>query len=481
MRSRFPPAVDAIRLTLCGVVVILTLLGVGCSGDAQSADTSLPHTFGAEDAADPSAAADLVRAEPVPVAEAPSWLIERAGDATTTFEVSERSYNLSARNVGLTARIRFAGGDEIFEAVFTPASGLGPDFNGDGCTACHVNNGRQGAPLDGAYLGIGPVVHVSQAGASEFEAPFALPGYGTRLQTYAVDGGPEAQINILWEYEEGEYPDGTSYQLRRPIVSVVGREGMLPAGTELSLRIPPQVAGPGLLEFVPKADIVAAADPGDADGDGISGEVQWILDADGARRIGRHGWKAESVDLIHQSAGALAEDIGISTSLDPDGDGIELNDEDLADLAFYVEALAIPAGRNVDDPTVIAGANLFASIGCTRCHTPEQRTGKTNTPELDDLVIYPFTDLLLHDMGPGLADGRPVYAASGSEWRTAPLWGVGLLDEVNGHQSLLHDGRARSVEEAILWHGGEAQRVTDAFKTLTGEQRAAIIAFVESR
>jgi CxxC motif-containing protein (DUF1111 family) len=130
---------------------------------------------------------------------------------------------------------------------------------------------------------------------------------------------------------------------------------------------------------------------------------------------------------------------------------------------------------------VIAGANLFESIGCTGCHTPRQRTGKTNTPELDDLVIYPFTDLLLHDMGPGLADGRAVFAASGSEWRTAPLWGVGLLDEVNGHLSLLHDGRARSVEEAILWHGGEARRITDAFMALTAEQRAAIIAFVESR
>lgn len=459
--------------------MILTLFGVGCSGDTPSADLLPDRDFGVDTIGTPESALERSTAEPL--ADAPRWLVERAGDATTTFEVSERSYNLSARNVGLAARIRFADGDEIFETFFTPASGLGPDYNSDGCTTCHVNNGRQGAPLDGAYLGVGPVVHVSRAGAGELEAPFALPGYGARLQTYAVDGEAEATISILWEYVDGQYPDGTTYRLRRPVVSVVGRDGMLPVGAELSLRIPPQVAGPGLLEFVPESDIVAAADPDDLDGDGISGEVQWILDADGTPRVGRHGWKAESFDLIHQSAAALAEDIGISTSIDSGAGGIELGDDDLADLAFYVEALAIPAGRNIDDPTVIAGANLFESIGCTGCHTPRQRTGQTNTPELDDLVIYPFTDLLLHDMGPGLADGRAVFAASGSEWRTAPLWGVGLLDEVNGHLSLLHDGRARSVEEAILWHGGEARAITDAFMALTAEQRAAIIAFVESR
>lgn len=477
MRSPFPPAGDSGRLTLCGVVVVLALFGAGCSGGAESAEPPPDQA----PQPNPEAAAVLARAKTEPAASAPSWLIERAGDATTTFEVSERSYNLSARNIGLAARIRFADGDETFEAFFTPETGLGPDFNGNGCNACHHNNGRQSEPVDGAYLGIGPVVHISQSGAGELELPFALPGYGTRLQTYAVDGEAEAQVNILWEQEQGEYPDGTTYQLRRPVVSVVGRGGMLPVGAELSLRIPPQVAGPGLLEFVPEADIVIAADPDDVNGDGISGEVQWVVDADGIRRVGRHGWKAENFDLIHQSASALAEDMGISTSINPVGADIEVGDEELADLAFYVEALAIPAGREVDDPMVIAGAKLFESIGCTRCHTPQQRTGATNTPELDDLVIYPFTDLLLHDMGPGLADNRPVYSASGSEWRTAPLWGVGLLHEVNGHISLLHDGRARSVEEAILWHGGEAGPVTDAFMALTSEDRAAIIAFVESR
>lgn len=452
---------------------------MSCSDDADTGDTGTDTLADQATDVDPEAAADLGREEPAP--DAPPWLVERAGDATTTFEVSDRSYNLSARNIGLTARIRFADGDETFEEFFVADTGLGPDFNADGCNACHVNNGRQHAPIGSGYVGIGPVVHVSAPGAGEREAPFDLPGYGNRLQTYATAGEAEAQVSVLWETVEAAYPDGTLVELRRPVVSIVGREGMLPVDAQTSLRIPPQVAGPGLLEFVPEADIVAAADPDDADRDGISGRVQWVPDDDGTPRVGRHGWKAEHFDLLHQSAGALAHDIGISTSLNPVGTQIEVGDEELADLAFYVEALAVPAGRDVGDPEVIRGANLFATIGCMSCHTPRQRTGETNTPELDDLVIYPFTDLLLHDLGPGLSDDRPVYGASGSEWRTAPLWGIGLLETVNGHVSLLHDGRARSIEEAILWHGGEAQTVTDAFRELDTADRAALVRFVESR
>jgi len=412
---------------------------------------------------------------------APEWLVERAAGGATTFEVSDRSYNLSARNVGLEARIRFADGDRVFERFFTEADGLGPNFNADGCNACHFNNGRQEAPLADGYVGIGPVVHVSARGATETQAPLALPGYGTRLQTYATNGAPEAQVNLLWVETPGTYPDGATYSLRHPQVSIIGRDGMLPADAEVSLRIPPPVAGPGMLEFVPAADIEAGADPDDLDGNGISGRVQWSPDEQGGFRIGRHGWKAENFDLTHQSAGALAEDSGIGTNLFPVEGLVELNDIDLADLAFYVEALAIPAGRDIDDPDVIAGANLFDTVGCADCHTPEQRTGVTNAVELDNLVIYPFTDLLLHDLGEGLDDGRPVLRASGAEWRTSALWGIGLSEVVNGHYSLLHDGRARSIEEAILWHGGEASPSTDAFKNLDAADRAKLIRFVQSR
>ena len=445
------------------------LLGAACSGGGT--DSAL--------VVDPPSATTTTTAS-IPPESPPAWLIERAGDATTTFEVSDRSYNLSARNLGLAARIRFADGDDVFEAFFGIDDGRGPDFNASSCTSCHVNNGRHQRRIEDGYVDIGPVVHVSAAGAADGAHPRMLPGYGTRLQTYANDGDAEAQISVRFDYTEGTYPDGTPFELRRPVVSVVGREGMLPPDAQLSLRIPPQVAGPGLLEYVPAEDIVAAADPDDADGDGISGEVQWIPH-DGDLRVGRHGWKAESFDLLHQSAAALAHDIGVATSPFPVAGSIELSDSDLADLAFYVEGLAVPAGRDIDDPEVIAGANLFETVGCTSCHTPTQRTGITQAPELDGLVIIPFTDLLLHDMGPGLADDRPVFHASGREWRTAPLWGVGLLGVVNGHTSLLHDGRARSVEEAILWHGGEAQPSTEAFMALSAADRRALIHFVESR
>jgi len=411
---------------------------------------------------------------------APDWLIARAADATTTFEVSERSFNLSARNVGLTARIRFADGDEVFEAFFDEASGLGPDYNAEGCTSCHVNNGRLPDAITDGPLPIGPVVHVSAADSRRTIPPVSLPGYGTRLQVDATRGTPEATVTVAWELIDGTYPDGTPYQLRRPNLTIVGRDDAFPDDAQISLRIPTQVAGPGLLEFVPDSDLLAAADPDDTDGDGISGTIQWVPDGDTVR-IGRHGWKAENADLLHQTAGALADDMGISSSLRPDNTGTEISDHDLADLAYYVEALAIPAGRDVDDPDVIAGANLFTSVGCADCHTPQQRTGDTNTAELDDLVIVPFTDLLLHDMGPGLDDGRPVHMASGREWRTAPLWGIGLLETVNGHISLLHDGRARSIEEAILWHGGEGQTSNDAFQNLTRQDRAKLLRFVASR
>ncbi|RMH66813.1 MAG: hypothetical protein D6683_18320, partial [Actinomyces sp.] len=428
-----------------------------------------PDAGGRADAGDQAAAGDT----------APDWLVERAGGATTTFEVSIRSFNLSARDLGLPDRIHFAESNTAFEAHRTPAEGLGPDINATSCLSCHVDNARHGTPLVEGPLVTGPVVHVSAPGAAPDEAPRPLPGFGTRLQT-AVAGPdappePEAVVELAWEEVPGTYPDGTPYSLRRPILEISSARAPVPADAQISLRTPTQVAGPGPLEMVPTADILALADPDDADGDGISGRPNRVRTATGRTALGRFGWKAENPDLVHQSAGALAEDLGITSELAPvDGGGrrtgAEFDRATVELIAFYVEGLAIPAGRDVDDPDVVAGARLFESVGCTACHTPTLRTaafdpglvhadagtraGTSPIKGLADQVIHPFTDLLLHDMGPGLDDGRPVYAASGAEWRTAPLWGIGLLETVNGHRELLHDGRARSVEEAILWHGG---------------------------
>ncbi len=473
------------------VLLALVLLGLACTSEPASdgahstveePDPDEKSTPAAEGAADDDDA---------PTADGPDWLVELSGDAATTFEVSGQSFNLAAANLTSASLLRFTEGDTTFQKFFDAQNGLGPDFNAAGCNTCHVNNGRQSSPLGNGYVGIGPVVHVSIAGAGPDERPFELPGYGTRLQTYAVEGEAEAQIKVLWEELGGSYPDGAIYSLRRPTVSVVGRDGMLPADAELSLRIPPQVAGPGLLEHVAEADIITRADPDDIDGDGISGRVQWVPNADRGSDtspdaspeflVGRHGWKAENFDLTHQSAGALADDMGLGTTVFPVAELVEIDDARLADLAFYMEGLAIPAGRHTDNPEVIGGAALFDSIGCSSCHTPQLRTTNAATPELSDLTIYPFTDMLLHDLGMGLDDGRSVLQASGAEWRTAPLWGIGLLQIVNGHVSLLHDGRARSIEEAILWHGGEAEAASQEFQALTAPNRVMVLAFVASR
>ncbi len=443
----------------------------------------------------------------------PGWLVERAGGATTTFEVSVRSFNLSARDLGLPDRIRFADSNTAFEADRDAADGLGPDLGFDpavgttSCLSCHADNARQRSPLVPGPLVAGPVVHVSAPGAGPGGAPRPLPGFGTRLQTGVADvpgapTTPEARIELAWEEIPGSYPDGTPYSLRRPVLDISSERRPFPGDALVSLRIPPQVAGPGPLEMVPSADILARADPDDRDGDGISGRPNLVPTATGDVALGRFGWKAENPDLVHQSAGALAEDLGITSDLVPvDGGGratgAEIDSATVELIAFYVEGLAIPAGRDVDDPDVVAGARLFEEVGCTSCHTPTlvtaafdpdlvradpgTRAGTSPLRGLADQVVHPFTDLLLHDLGPGLDDGRPVFGASGSEWRTAPLWGIGLLETVNGHRELLHDGRARSVPEAILWHGGEAAASVEAFRHLDAADRARLVRFVESR
>jgi len=383
--------------------------------------------------------------------------------------------------MGLPARIRFANGDRKFEEFFDVAAGLGPDFNATGCNSCHVDNARQADAVGEGPLGEGPVVHVSAPWSAVGAPPIELPGYGVRLQTRSIDGVPEAEISVHWIELAGTYPDGSGYSLRRPTLRITGHRGDFPADAQTSLRIPPQVSGPGMLELVPESDIIASADPSDADQNGISGRVQWTTDKEGNRRVGRHGWKAENYDLEHQTAGALFDDSGIANSIAAPGQPPEITDAELADDAFYVEALAIPAARGVTDPAIGAGARLFDQVGCASCHTPVQQTGEFSIPEFDNLTIYPFTDLLLHDLGDGLDDHRPVLQATGAEWRTAPLWGVGLLETVNGQQSLLHDGRARNVEEAILWHDGEAREITGQFRNLTAHDRELLIGFVNSR
>jgi CxxC motif-containing protein (DUF1111 family) len=274
--------------------------------------------------------------------------------------------------------------------------------------------------------------------------------------------------------------------------------------TMTSLRIANPMIGLGLLEAIHPADILAKADPDDADGDGISGRPSLVRHPEtGEIMLGRFGWKATSPTVRIQSAEAFAGDIGISTPVVTDAFGecsirqqecrtmptgvqkqlgaVEAPDPVLDLVAFYSRNLAVPARRDVDDPQVLHGKRLFYEAGCAACHTPKFVTSREASDEpLAFQLIWPYTDMLLHDMGEGLADGRPVGTASGREWRTAPLWGIGLTDTVNGHMQLLHDGRARGVLEAILWHGGEAKAARDRVVRMSPAEREALVRFVES-
>jgi CxxC motif-containing protein (DUF1111 family) len=272
----------------------------------------------------------------------------------------------------------------------------------------------------------------------------------------------------------------------------------------LSPRVAPQMIGLGLLEAIPAADILALADPEDADGDGISGRpnIVWSVEY-GTAMLGRFGLKAGAPTIRHQSAGAFAGDIGISTPLfaapwgdctgsqtdcrsamhggDAGQDGFELDADSLDLVTFYSRNLGVPARRGEGDPEVLRGKEIFNQTACIRCHQPAFVTHRlADQPEQSFQLIWPYTDLLLHDMGEGLADHRPEARATGTEWRTPPLWGIGLTEQVSGHSTFLHDGRARSLLEAILWHGGEAQASRDQVVTMPAADRAALIRFLES-
>ncbi len=371
--------------------------------------------------------------------------------------------------------------------VFTELAGIaGPKYVNASCDGCHHRNGR--API--AELGVPLDKWVFKVGDADGAAD---PRLGSVLQPRGVGTAGEGEVSIAeWVEQDG---------LRSPRYAFSGAK---PAS--FSARIAPQLVGLGLLEAIDETTVLALEDADDADGDGVSGKVQVSVDpATGQKRLGRFGWKAGASSLLHQVAGALNTDMGVMTSLLPKPDcgalqtdcgkdGMELGDDHLAHLVKYVSLLGVRAQRGFDDADVAQGAALFTEVGCATCHVRELRTGKHHPfAELRDQLIHPYTDLLLHDMGPGLADSLGEKEATGAEWRTTPLWGIGLSACVTGgvegpfqeqvcapHHSYLHDGRARSLEEAISWHGGEGQASKEAFAALAAGDKAALIAFLQS-
>ena len=426
------------------------------------------------------------------------------GDYTT--KLSNRESFAQSGPLTPEQRQIFSFGNRLFNTNWTtpPGSvksfdGLGPVFNRVSCSGCHTRDGRGRAPEPGSQEFNSMLVRLSVPGKSDNGGPKPHPAYGDQINNQAILGVPaEAKLHIEWQETKGTYDDGTPYVLHKPLITFTdlafgpfGKEAMF------SPRVANQVIGLGLIEYVYADEILKRADPDDKDGDGISGRANWVPDPEtGKLEIGRYGWKANQPTIMAQDTGAAFGDIGLSTSLHPgqncadpqtacraapNGGEPELSDKFVAKLVFYSKTLAVPARRHADDPQVIAGSKLFASSGCAACHTPTMTTGHAADPiSLANQTIHPFTDLLLHDMGPELADGRPDFLATGSEWRTPPLWGIGLIPQVNGHQQLLHDGRAAGVAEAILWHGGEGRAARDRFKALNAAERASLVAYVNS-
>lgn len=304
---------------------------------------------------------------------------------------------------------------------------------------------------------------------------------------------------LHWAAQPVSYSDGTTISLRRPVITLTNwRDGRPKESLMISARIANAVHGLGLLEAVPEEALQALADPDDSDGDGISGRPNFVWDKTAQKKvIGRFGWKANQPTLRQQAADAFVGDMGITSPVNPhenytetqydrlrpapSGGEPELPERLLNHVTTYLQTLAPPAQRGPTDTMVRQGATLFSSVGCVKCHVSTLHTGNSpDVPELAHQTIHPYSDLLLHDMGEDLADGRPDGEATGTEWRTAPLWGIGLQFAVNGHTTLLHDGRARNAEEAILWHGGEAARSRQAFQQLPAADRVALLDFLNS-
>ena len=381
---------------------------------------------------------------------------------------------------------------------YSHSNKVGNHFINTSCVSCHTNNGRAIPNPEGSLL-TKSIVRVGIDSSATIH-----PQLGTVLQVRSNSGNPESNIKRS-SYTEinGYYGDGTPYSLRSPNYSFsntnssnglggIGSGGGLIDNSSdpeyYSVRVAPQLVGLGLLEAIDENTIIGFADPNDSNNDGISGRINTLIDIEtGETRLGRFGYKASKAKLKHHIASALNTDMGVTTTLYPFVDhtystsSIEINDNELDLMYRYVALLALMPQKSFDNPSVLNGKSLFTEANCVACHKEQIETGSYHPlTELRNQTIRPYTDLLLHDMGPGLADNMGEELASGSEWRTAPLWNIGYTEGVSGSESYLHDGRARSLEEAILWHGGEAENAKEYFRNMTYSDRVDLINFIKS-
>ena len=429
---------------------------------------------------------------------------ELSGGNATIFDASPKAFGFPLPGLDEDSRAAFFVGHSFFLRNWVAAgppitrAGLGPLLNARSCSACHANDGRGRPPEPGQPL-VQVLMRLSVPGAGAHHGALPDPAYGGQIQGQAILGvRPEADIVATYTELPSQFSDGEAFSLRSPTYSVTNLGyGPLAANALLSPRAAPAMIGLGLLEAVPEPALRAIGEQQAREGNGVRGRLNSVWDvAAGKMAIGRFGWKAEQPSVSQQTAGAFNEDMGLTTPLLPlesytksqaticetqsPASQPNVSAKILHDVVLYSRALAVPARRRMTDAAVLRGERLFQQIGCAACHVPTLQTGDADLPQLAHQTIRPYTDLLLHDMGDGLSDQRPVFDAKGNDWRTPPLWGIGLVSTVNGHTFFLHDGRARNLTEAILWHGGEAQTSREKFRILPKSDRDALIAFLNS-
>ena len=437
------------------------------------------------------------------------------GGETSNQVENKNSFSLSSRNLEEHMRINFLVGNALFERMWEDSSiskniakdGLGPFFSARSCESCHINDGRGHIPITNKEDKISVVIQISQniAQSNDYIKNIEDDIYGGQISEFAVkDVLKEADIIIDYKYSLEMYEDGRVVELRRPIIKIDNLNyGDFNESTIFSARIAQPMIGLGLIEHISDQSLLMNEDINDTNNDGVSGKANKVWDIENEKlAIGRFGWKAAQPSVYQQTADAFYHDMGLSNKLysnpfnctskqvecakaisgnSEEYDDLEVSNDQLDLVTFYSSQLGVPARRSINAENVKKGKEIFFALNCNSCHVESFTTGDTGShANLNNQIIYPYSDFLLHDMGESLSDGVSEFFAQGSEWRTPPLWGIGLTSIVSDEYGYLHDGRARTIEEAILWHGGEANEIIQNYKKLKKSEVNQLLSFINS-
>ena len=437
------------------------------------------------------------------------------GGETSNQVENKNSFSLSSRNLEEHMRINFLVGNALFERMWEDSSiskniakdGLGPFFSARSCESCHINDGRGHIPLTNKEDKISVVIQISQniEQSNDYIKNIDDDTYGGQISEFAVkDVLKEADIIVDYKYSLEMYEDGRVVELRRPIIKIDNLNyGEFNESTTFSARIAQPMIGLGLIEHISDQSLLMNEDIDDTNKDGVSGKANKVWDIQKEKlAIGRFGWKSAQPSVYQQTADAFYHDMGLSNKLysnpfnctskqeectkaisgnSEEYDDLEVSSDQLDLVTFYSSQLGVPVRRSINAENVKKGKEIFFALNCNSCHVESFTTGDSGSHvNLNNQIIYPYSDFLLHDMGESLSDGVSEFLAQGSEWRTPPLWGIGLTNIVSDEYGYLHDGRARTIEEAILWHGGEAKEIIQNYKKLKKIEVNQLLSFINS-